>query len=182
MPGVEISRAKQLTGGFGKHEGNYSLNWLPNGKIIYGTVMTGKGEDWTIDADGRNAKLVSPDAGSDGVSPDGKYLVFQSGDGEGSGLFRLNTDNEERKRLTKGTDVWASVSPDGKWVVFTRYGNQVALWKVPLGGGEAVKLTNIAGFPLAPSVSPDGKLIAFFGVKTERRPKLHSSRSRAARL
>jgi tricorn protease len=37
----------------------------------------------------------------------------------------------------------------------------VALWKVSIEGGEAVKLTNVPGYPDAPAVSPDGKLIAF---------------------
>ena len=69
------------------------------------------------------------------------------------------------RRLTTGTDVWATFSPDGKWIVFTRYADDVALWKVSAEGGEAVKLTNFSGYPLAPAVSPDSRLVAFYLFK-----------------
>jgi Tol biopolymer transport system component len=46
----------------------------------------------------------------------------------------------------------------------------VALWKVPIGGGEAIKLTDAPGYPLAPAVSPDGRLIGFrWGTSGDRK-------------
>ncbi|CAN5141344.1 hypothetical protein BH18ACI2_BH18ACI2_05380 [soil metagenome] len=77
-------------------------------------------------------------------------------------MFRLSFSDGEKKRLTTGADLDAAFSPDGQWVVFTRYADDVALWKVPLEGGEAVKLTNFLGYPHAPAISPDGKFIAFY--------------------
>jgi len=65
------------------------------------------------------------------------------------------------KRLTHGTDLYGSFSVDGEWVVYTRYSEQVAVWKVPIEGGEALKLTNVSGATLAPMISPDGKFVAF---------------------
>jgi Tol biopolymer transport system component len=120
---------------------------------------------------GRNAKQITDKAGSTAVSPDGKYLVFQSSDDndKNAGLFRLNLRDGEKKRLTTGADIWATFSPDGKWIVYTRWAEQVALWKVSIDGGEAVKLTNVTGAALAPSVSPDGKFIAFYWLKENRR-------------
>jgi Tol biopolymer transport system component len=161
MSGEEASQVKQLTSGFDKYDGIYAINWMPAGKIIYEANPSGKSEVWVIDADGRNSKQLATDVDSQGTSPDGNYLIFQSEDAEGVGLFRLNLGDGERKRLTTGTDVHATFSPDGQWVVFTRYADGVALWKVSIEGGEAVKITNLPGYPLAPAVSPDGKLIAF---------------------
>ena len=162
MAGEETSKARQLTRGIDRYDGIFGLNYLPGGKIIYETVpKNGNGEVWMIDADGRNSKQIVDEAGSMGASPDGKYLVFQSDDGEGVGLFRLNLSDGEKERLTTGADVWVTFLPDGKWVVFTRWAEQVALWKVSIDGGEAVKLTNVPGAPLAPTVSPDGKVIVF---------------------
>ncbi len=114
-----------------------------------------------VDADRRNSKQVAVNAATIGSSPDGSHLVFQSEDNEIYGLFRLNVSDGERKRLTTGTDIYPTFSPNGQWIVFTRYADQVALWKVPFEGGEPVKLTNVPGYPLGPAVSPDGKLVAF---------------------
>ncbi len=173
MPGEQTEQAKQLTSGFEKYDGTHALEWLINDKIVYGTAPSGKGEVWTIDADGRNSKQVAIEAMSVAVSLNGNYFVFQSHDADGVGLFRLNVVNGEKKRLTRGTDIWATLTPDEKWIVFTRWGDQVGLWKAPLEGGEAAKLTNIPGYLLAPAVSPNGKLIAFFWGKTGRNfPKI----------
>ncbi|MDQ3665527.1 MAG: hypothetical protein M3410_02815, partial [Acidobacteriota bacterium] len=169
MLSEETNQAKQLTHGFDKYDGIIGLGWIPDGNIVYEAAPRGKGETWMIDADGRNSKQIVNDSGATSTSPDGNYLVFQSRDAEGNGLFRLNISEGEKKRLTTGTDLWATFSPDGKWVVFTRYANQVALWKVPIEGGEAIKLTNVSGYPVAPTISPDGKLIAFHWAKNDRR-------------
>jgi len=158
MPGGDTSQAKQLTSGFEKYDGVFAINWTTDDKIIYETAPSGRPAVWRIDADGRNLKELSAEAGGGGASPDGKYLVYQS---EG-GLFRLSFNDGEKKRLTTGADLDAAFSPDGQWVVFTRYADDVALWKVPLEGGEAVKLTNFLGYPHAPAISPDGKFIAFY--------------------
>jgi imidazolonepropionase-like amidohydrolase/Tol biopolymer transport system component len=57
---------------------------------------------------------------------------------------------------------WASVSPDGKQVVFETLGK---LWLKSMAGGEARRLVSgdDAGFELFPSWSRDGKTIAFVG-------------------
>ena len=49
---------------------------------------------------------------------------------------------------------------DGKDVVFTSEGD---LWKVPLEGGVAIRLTTHEGEERFPHYSPDGKWIAFTG-------------------
>lgn len=167
MSGEDSGQIKQLTHGIEKFDGIFGLNFSADGKIFYDTSPGGKGEVWTIDADGRNAKLITDESGSTVSSPDGKYVVFQSNDNEGVGLFRLNLSSGEKKRLTKGADVWATFSPDGRWIVFSRWGEQVALWKVSTEGGEEIKLTNFSAVPLAPAVSPDGKAIAFYWQKMQ---------------
>ncbi len=166
----KTSKVKQLTHGIGRYDGIFGLSYLSEGKIAYETVAeNGNGEIWILDADGRNSKKLLNEAGSTTASPDGKYFVFQSSDDEGknAGLFRFDPRTGEKQRLTTGADVWATFSPDGRWVVFTRWAEKIALWKVSIDGSEAVKLTNIPGAPLAPTVSPDGKLIAFTWVEKD---------------
>lgn len=152
--------ARQITDGFDKFDGIYALDWTANGRIVFETAANGKSALWTIDEDGRDARQIRSGTFATDASPDGAFVVFQGE--KGSGLFRLNLPDGEIRRLTTGQDIWPAISPDKKWVVFTRYGEDVALWKVPADGGEAVKLTNLDGYPIVPAVSPDGASVAFY--------------------
>jgi Tol biopolymer transport system component len=48
-------------------------------------------------------------------------------------------------------------SPDGKWIAFSMQGD---IWKVPVGGGEAIALTQGPWYHFEPDWSPDGRSIA----------------------
>jgi Tol biopolymer transport system component len=51
-------------------------------------------------------------------------------------------------------------TPDGKWVVFPKSQPEWGIWKVPIGGGEPVRL-NTAQYAFSPAVSPDGRALAY---------------------
>ena len=53
-----------------------------------------------------------------------------------------------------------ALSPDGKTIIFSY--NQ-DLWRAPAAGGDAVRITALEGAETRPSVSPDGKWLAFTG-------------------
>ncbi|HET9532117.1 MAG TPA: winged helix-turn-helix domain-containing protein [Blastocatellia bacterium] len=169
VQGEDASRAIQLTGGFEKYDGVFALSWTTDGRIVYEAAPSGYPAVWTINPNGRGLKEISAESGEPAVSPDGRFLVYQSKDAEGTGLFRLSVGDGEKRRLTTGVDIHAAFSPDGEWVIFTRYTDDVALWKVSTEGGEAVRLTNdVSGMALVPAVSPDGRLIAFHLVRSSR--------------
>lgn len=64
--------------------------------------------------------------------------------------------------FTTDEGTWMSIdtSPDGQWIVFDLLGH---IYRLPIEGGEAECLTQGSGLAinLQPSVSPDGKKIAF---------------------
>ncbi len=71
----------------------------------------------------------------------------------------MDLSDGSEKLLSKGTIHYPTFSPDGKWLVFTKYNERMSLWKVPVEGGEATQI--LAESALCAAVSPDGKTIAF---------------------
>jgi Tol biopolymer transport system component/imidazolonepropionase-like amidohydrolase len=63
-------------------------------------------------------------------------------------------------RFTTDEGTWMNldVSPDGQWVVFDLLGD---LYRVPLAGGQAERLTSGRAFDHQPRYSPDGTTIVF---------------------
>jgi Tol biopolymer transport system component len=58
----------------------------------------------------------------------------------------------------EGTWISLDLTPDGKSVVFELLGD---LYKIPITGGDAARITDGAFYDAQPRVSPDGKWIAF---------------------
>jgi Tol biopolymer transport system component len=74
----------------------------------------------------------------------------------------MNLDGSNQVQITDGyAERNPSVSADGKWIYYNTPVDS-KLWKVPIQGGEPVKLTD--QYALCPSLSPDGKLIAYYEV------------------
>ena len=63
-----------------------------------------------------------------------------------------------RFQTDEGTWTNVDVSPDGAWVVFDLLGD---IYRVPMAGGAAERLTTGRGFDHQPRYSPDGTVIVF---------------------
>jgi Tol biopolymer transport system component len=112
-----------------------------------------------VEADNNSKELVKF-GGVSAVSPDGRFVVYVKSDSKGDrGLWRMNLSDGSEKQLTIGVEVHPTFSPDGKWILYTRFGEQIALWKVSIDGGEAEMILHEDA--LCPAVSPDGKTVAF---------------------
>jgi dipeptidyl aminopeptidase/acylaminoacyl peptidase len=137
-------------------------HWLPDGSAL---LVATRGEWRDADAEaGRGRVITARHHRHDGVGfiPQGPV-----------GLWRVPLDGGEPIRL------WdfvmppgdLTLTPDGCRVVFVAPGDQAEgdegrsrLWSRPLAGeaGEGVDLLGRAGYMSAPSVSPDGRLVAFY--------------------
>lgn len=143
-----------------------TVAWTPDGKLVYASRSGENWDIWMVNGDGSDSKQLTADAFIDqqpAVSPDGRYVVFQSNRSGRRNIWRIDADGNNPKQLTAGSNVDESpvCSPDGRVVLFTSTRSGApAIWKVGIDGGAPVQLTNHQSqFPL---ISPDAKLISYF--------------------
>jgi Tol biopolymer transport system component/DNA-binding winged helix-turn-helix (wHTH) protein len=157
-------------------DGFSGLAWTPQGKIVFFSEPSQRAELMEMDGDGTHVQRL---AGHDiqlqisdpAVSPLGDFIVmsYWSADNDAN-IWRMNMAGGEQQRLTTGKqDFPPSVTPDGKWVVYSSIqGDEPVLMKVAAQGGQPVKLTGYSAD--LPAVSPDGKWIACYRIPNRNQP------------
>ncbi len=159
----------QIKSGGSNFDGSIALAWTPDGRIVFYSIAGGSQDIWIMNRDGSGQKQLTVEAGANHrarVTPDGRYMAFTSQRDAGQNIWRMDLDGGNPRQLTSGNrDFGPAISPDSRWVIYSSFssGNQ-RLWKVSIDGGSAVQLTDYIS--LAPEVSPDGKLIPAYIVKT----------------
>ena len=97
-------------------------------------------------------------------SPYSGQIVYQRQTAGHWHLWMMDTNGSGKHQLTSyGNETDGSFSHDGNWIFYssdsgTRYAN---IFRVSVLGGGAVRITQYDGYDGAPSVSPDGKSLAF---------------------
>jgi serine/threonine protein kinase len=138
--------------------------YSPDGdRIAFVSGRSGYWEIWIADSDGRNERQLTQLAHAiyPGWSPDSKRITFSSVATEGlseSGVFVVDASGGLPENLTgsAGGDALPSWSRDGAWIYMqSRRGSDAwRIWKMPAGGGEAIRLSDDNG--LRPLESEDG--------------------------
>jgi TolB protein len=142
IPNNDTSKARQVTTS-SEIRGGFTAT--PDGRIVFGSNVTGNVDLWLMNADGSGRKRLTNEGALNTqpvVSPDNKYIVFNSSRGDGKRrLYRMGLDGQNVKRLAEGTrDIFAHsrFSSDGKWVYYIEMQDEKwnTLKKVPVDGGE----------------------------------------------
>ena len=101
----------------------------PDGKwITFASKRTGNWDIFLVPSDGGATRQLTFHSGSEmptGWSPDGKYLLFSSKrDTPNHAIYALDADTLQTRMLAEDYAPmnWPSYSPDGKTVVYGRYG------------------------------------------------------------
>ncbi len=170
---------------------NGEAYFSPDGRrLIFQSNRGGYGCDkiWTMNVDGSDKKMVSPNRGAHTCSfffPDNERIVFAStshlpGDcppkpdlPKVSGhvwplypydIFVAATDGSNMRAITDNPEYDAEpiVSSDGKKIVFgsKRFGD-FDVYIMDADGGNAQRLTDRVGYDGGPWISPDGKRIVW---------------------
>lgn len=161
-------------------------NWpVPafGGRIVYHARAGDTLDIWSCDSQGGDVRRLTNDPAHDYLpapSPDGQWIVFSSWraepgdppDGSGPRLYLMRSDGTGQRRIMGeplGTSAGAVWMPDGDGVVFPwkRGDAPSALFSASIDPrrdrplGPAHRLTSDEWSVGAPSVSPDGRSIAF---------------------
>ncbi|HEV2707510.1 MAG TPA: M12 family metallo-peptidase [Pyrinomonadaceae bacterium] len=128
-----------------------------SGKILFESTFQDNRGLYTIDADGRNAAILtnSFDATPE-WSPDGTKIAFY----RAGNIHIMNADGSNPRRLTTSMvlESGPSWSPDGTKVIFNISEN-IMVANVEGVASEPTKLTTLKGFQ--PRLSPDGTKLVF---------------------
>ena len=158
--------AFQLTSG--TSDGRAGMAQLADRRIVFVGSSGDNTNIFVMDPDGSEQKPLLADR----VIPDeprtsrgSSYLVFSIYDWPYSHLFRVNADGSDLTQITFGgsREVDSSISNDGNWVA---YGSvavpvkeaDISLWKVPISGGEPIRLKQ--NNCLMPHFSPDDRMLS----------------------
>ncbi len=169
-PATDYGRTSQITSGAGRY---VDLSWTPDGRVLFASDASGQADIWEMAADGSGQVQLTAGAGRNYApvsSPDGRYVLFHSNRSGAWQIWRMDRDGSNPVRLTAGEENsnWPHFTPDGRWVVYEHagQGSQTNVWRVPAGGGTPERLTR--NLSMRPSVSPDGRLVAYW--QKEERP------------
>lgn len=162
---------------FVRRDNNISKLWVKDlgtgvERIVYGPLDRDVQETWAVTGVYPNMSWTPDDTGIV-LWSGGKLRRVNVADGTAAVIpFRVDdtrivaeaihpqVDVAPDRFMTKATR-WASVSPDGRQVVFETLGK---LWVKPMAGGAPKRLTRgDDGFELWPSWSRDGRTIVFTG-------------------
>ena len=158
-------------------------NWTRDGKALIYNV-SGRAAGWgglmRFDLESRTPTLI--DTGSNNknnndhvLSFDGKMLGLsdQSASGQSSVYVVPVTGGTPRRVTTLSPSYLHGWSPDAEFLVFAGQRrvngtNKFDIYKIPVKGGEEVKLTDAPGVNDGPEYTPDGKFIYFNSSRTGR--------------
>jgi len=120
---------------------------------------------WKVDADGRHPfQLVSGDAVTPVVTPDGRRVIFVSSRSRAPRLWSVSIDGGPPAQLGDMFAYYPDVSPDGKSVAFGASNTRGELGICDLPACTALRSVKTPeGGPIS-RWTPDGKGIAFYDV------------------
>jgi len=154
----------------GEGEADYAFS--SSGSLVYVVGIGGSNTVVWIDQEGNKEPLLDTPGNYrlPRLSPNGSRLaVANAADGGDIWIYDLDRGVFSRLTFHPGLDYEPLWTPDGQRIVFAsdRAGSRNLFWKAADGSGEAEQLTDSAYTSVPYSMSPDGKVLAYFEAAGE---------------
>ena len=172
--GSPAGKPSRITAGLNAH----AISLSADGTRLAYAVYTARANVWAvpIPTDGpisvaRATQITTGNQTVEGftVSPDGRWLYFDSDRSGNADLYRMPLGGGEPQQLTTDSadDFYPDISPDGRWIAFhaMRYGTR-DIFVMSADGGEAQRLTSDPGEERGPIWSPDGQSLSYYAGRT----------------
>jgi Tol biopolymer transport system component/DNA-binding winged helix-turn-helix (wHTH) protein len=112
------------------------------GQILFDSRVGGHSHIFAISSDGGQAQQLTSGEFND-ITPrwsnDDAVVFFRSNRGGRWQLWRMDLKSRQAEPLTTGDGIVPQPSADGKWVYYTR-GGEDGLWRVPMTGGPETQI------------------------------------------
>jgi TolB protein len=150
-------------------------NWTPDGTAL---IYAQEGRLYRFDLASRAAEVINTGFATRNnndhvLSFDGRTMAISHHAVEDSGasiIYTLPATGGTPKRVTaKGPSYLHGWSPDGRWLVYTGIrGNELDVYKIPVTGGDEIRLTSAPGLDDGAEFTPDGAHIYFNSSRSGR--------------
>jgi Tol biopolymer transport system component/DNA-binding winged helix-turn-helix (wHTH) protein len=118
--------------------------WSPDSKqISFDSRPQGHSHVFVINAEGGQPRQVTQGDSENGVaswSVDGKWIYFASNRGGDWQVWKMTPHGDNVTQITYKGGFTPLSSPDGKYLYYAKGRDVPGLWRVPVDGGEEVKL------------------------------------------
>jgi len=154
------------------HSGHIgSVSWQGEKELLFSSRASGKNEIWRIGFDGSNPTQLTNGAnvgiGVD-TSSDKKTIFFSRFENGKHSLWKSDGDGKNLSPLTTwDEDIWVESDAKGKTLVFQRgVGDKLlTIWKHDIEENKSYQLGE--EFASNPTISPDGKRVAYYFMDNE---------------
>jgi Tol biopolymer transport system component/DNA-binding winged helix-turn-helix (wHTH) protein len=140
---IDGQSLRQLMPTGGALTGSGSPSWSPDGdQIVFDSRVAGHSHIFVTAASGDRLKQLTSGDVNDIVprwSGDGRSIYFRSNRGGRWQLWKLSVTGGIPQPVTSDDGMVGQESPDGKWLYFSR-GGENGIWRMPKMGGEEVRI------------------------------------------
>lgn len=166
---------KQITNGNLNRDGNAGVSWTPDGDLVYSSRISGDIDLWYLRLKDGVATQLTKNSGLSNenpvVSPDGKYIYFESTRTGLRHIWRIDIDGNNPTQISfseKETEFFPTVSADGRFLYFLKKSAQGnAVLRKDLIENKIQIITEQTKYSPNSflSLSADGKRLAFHNIK-----------------